>query len=96
MTLFLMKSADQKARKTQNYSTSDYNVFNTPLLKAIFLLPELILLTSQFPEMGWGKQKRVGARFSKHKSSKINVRSGFVNFALKIRKRKKFGTYKTE
>lgn len=55
-----MKSADQKARKTQNYSISDYNLFNTPLLKAIFVLPELIVLISKFfasPGMGWGKQK---------------------------------------
>lgn len=57
-----MKSADQKARKTQNYSISDYNLFNTLLLKAIFLLPELILLTSQFfasPGNGCGKQRGV-------------------------------------
>lgn len=55
-----MKSADQKARKTQNYSISDYNLFNSPLLKALFLLPELILLSSQFfasPGIGWGKQR---------------------------------------
>lgn len=56
-----MKSADQKARKTnkktpQNYSNSDYNLFNTLLLKAIFVLLKLILLASQFfasPGMGW-------------------------------------------
>lgn len=83
-----MKSAEQKARKTRNYSISDYNLFNTPLLKAIFLLPELILLSSQFfASLGKGvgeAERSDGARFSKHKSSKKNVRSGFVNFALKI------------
>lgn len=88
MTHFLMKSADQKARKTQNYSISDYNLFNTPLLKAVFLLPELILLTSQFFSISRNgvkeEERRDGTHFSKHESSKKNVRSVFVNFALKI------------
>lgn len=85
-----MKSADQKARKKQNYFQITIS-FNAPLLKATFLLPELIWLTSQFfePPGRWGgRQREAIVHAFQNTTSKKNVGSHFVNFALKVCKRK--------